>query len=148
MSNGKLTTKREISIKWKMFAILLVFIVAVIAIIWIFQVGMLEDFYRNAKFKELHNTADKIEDAVNNSLDTESVVYKATQEYYSSIIVFEVKDRVAHPIIEAIQPANSIMPYFSKRAMFLSLLNSGTQSAVVFRFNKPRSSAFLIHSSS
>ena len=114
MSNGKLTTKREISIKWKMFAILLVFIVAVIAIIWIFQVGMLEDFYRNAKFKELHNTADKIEDAVNNSLDTESVVYKATQEYYSSIIVFEVKDRVAHPIIEAIQPANSIMPYFSK----------------------------------
>ena len=50
MSNGKLATKREISIKWKMFAILLVFIVAVIAIIWIFQVGMLEDFYRNAKF--------------------------------------------------------------------------------------------------
>ena len=44
MSNGKMATKRQMSIKWKMFEILLVFIVAVIGIIWFFQVGMLENF--------------------------------------------------------------------------------------------------------
>ena len=114
MSNDKISAKRKMGIKWKMFAILLIFIVAVIGIIWFFQVGMLEVFYRNTKFKELENTADKIEEAVVNSLDVESVVYQSTEEYYSSVIVFEVIDRIAEPIVEAIQPANSIMPYFSK----------------------------------
>ena len=114
MLKSKRAAKRQISIKWKMFAIVLAFIVVVISIIWFFQVGMLEDFYRNAKFRELHNTADKIEDALINSRDMEDIVYESTEEYYSSIIVFEVKDRVATPIVEAIQPTNSIMHYFSK----------------------------------
>ena len=108
---------RKIGIKWKMFAILLVFIVAVISVIWFFQVFMLDVFYRIAKFNELKYTAEKIELTSYDVAAMEETVYDCAKEYDSSIIVFRVLDGTATPIIEAGQPTNSILPFFSKKDM-------------------------------
>ena len=43
--------KKRIGIKWKMFGILLAFLVAVILVVWFFQVVLLDAFYRNTKFR-------------------------------------------------------------------------------------------------
>ena len=76
---------RKIGIKWKMFAILLVFIVAVISVIWFFQVFMLDVFYRIAKFNELKYTAEKIELTSYDVGAMEETVYDCAKEYDSSI---------------------------------------------------------------
>lgn len=119
---------RRIGIKWKMFAILLVFIIAVIVVIWFFQVFMLDVFYRIAKFNELKYTAEKIELTSNDVSVMEETVYDCAKEYDSSIIVFRVVDDTASPIIEAGQPTNSILPFFSKKDMqqlYESALDNG-----------------------
>ena len=100
-----------------MFAILLVFIILVIGVIWVCQVGLLEVFYRNTKFSELENAADKIESTIMSSGDVESVVYNCTEDCFSSIVVFEIRSGKAYAAIEAIRPGNSIMPFFSKKDM-------------------------------
>ena len=110
---------RKIGIRWKMFAILLVFIVAVIAVIWFFQVFMLDVFYRVTKFNELKYTADKIALVSDETVMMEETAYDCAKEYDSSIIVFRIVDGTASPIIEAGQPTNSILPFFSKKDMQL-----------------------------
>ena len=108
---------RKMGIKWKMFAILLVFIVVVIAVIWFFQVGMLEVFYRYAKLNELETTADRIEHSIGDTEELEGVVYNSAEEYYSSIIIFGVRNGVAYPVLEAVHPTSSVMTFFSKKDM-------------------------------
>jgi len=50
----------QIGIKWKMFAILVMFVALVALSIWIFQIQMLNYFYQNAKFKEFEVTSNNI----------------------------------------------------------------------------------------
>ena len=120
MQKNKKTTgraTRKIGITWKMFAILLVFLLAVIAVIWFFQVMMLDVFYRNAKFGELDNTADLVAQQAQSIEDMENIVYDSAESNFSSIIVFEINEAKASPVIETGQPANSILPFLSKKDM-------------------------------
>ena len=71
----KRVASRKIGITWKMFAILIVFLLAVIAVIWFFQVMMLDVFYRNAKFGELDNTANMVVEQAQSTADMENIVY-------------------------------------------------------------------------
>ena len=120
MQKNKKRTKsasKRIGITWKMFAILLVFLLAVISVIWFFQVMMLDVFYRNAKFGELDNTADLVINHTSNIEEMENIVYDSAEDYFSSIIVFEINNQKASPVIETGQPANRILPFFSRKDM-------------------------------
>ncbi|MBR2388644.1 MAG: HAMP domain-containing histidine kinase [Clostridia bacterium] len=105
---------KKVGIKWKMFAILLAFLVVIIAVVWFFQVLMLDVFYRNTKFNELEQTTELI-DMADDEREMKSVAYQCAVEYDSSVVVFDVVDGTAHTIIEAGSPTNSIMSFFSKR---------------------------------
>ena len=109
---------KRVGITWKMFAILLAFLVVIISVVWFFQVMMLDVFYRNAKFGELENTADLISE-IDDKSELENLVYSCADKYYSSIIVFEIKNGTARAIIEAGRPTSSIMSFFSKRDLQL-----------------------------
>lgn len=111
----KRVASRKIGITWKMFAILIVFLLAVIAVIWFFQVMMLDVFYRNAKFGELDNTADMLVEQAESTEDMENIVYDSAEDYFSSIIIFEISEAKAIPVIETGVPANSILPFFSRK---------------------------------
>ena len=91
----KRVASRKIGITWKMFAILIVFLLAVIGVIWFFQVMMLEVFYRNAKFGELDNTADLVVNQASNIEEMEDIVYDSAEDHFSSIIVFEISNEKA-----------------------------------------------------
>jgi len=49
------------SIRFKIFAYTVIFVVAVIAVIWLFQIVLLDYFYRNSKIEELKQLATVIE---------------------------------------------------------------------------------------
>ncbi len=108
---------KKIGIKWKMFSILLVFIIAVITVVWIFQVALLKVFFQHTKFSELNISADKMVMAADDEDKLESVVYDCAEEYFSSVVVFRVEKDVATPIIKAGNKLNTIMPFFSKEDM-------------------------------
>ena len=77
MSNGdKMTGKRkyQIGIKWKLFFIIVSFIVCVLIAIWFFQVRMLNIFYQSTKFRELDESAEAIYTALDDEVEAKNTV--------------------------------------------------------------------------
>lgn len=64
-------TNKELSVKWGIFTCFLTFSLIMIFLLWLFQIVLLDDFYRTIKTKELFSTADTIEKSINSDfLDT------------------------------------------------------------------------------
>jgi len=129
---------KKIGIKWKMFAILLVFIVAVVLVVWLFQVGLLNYFYRNTKFSELELTAEKMSSVAYDEDKLESVASECAEDYYSFIVIYKVENGVAKPMFETGNRAGSVMTFFSKgdlQKLYENTANSKDLcfSAVAFR---------------
>ena len=57
-------------ISWRLFGSLIAFVVLILAVIWIFQIVLLNRFYENSKLEELRNS-DKI---ISNSIDDEKLL--------------------------------------------------------------------------
>ena len=80
-----------ISISWKLFAFLAGFVAFMMVVIWIFQVLMLDNFYKNTKREEL----EKISLAIGEYVDTEylgDAVYSCAVDYVTCIRVFKISD--------------------------------------------------------
>lgn len=133
-----INNSKKVGIKWKMFAILLAFLVVIIAVVWFFQVLMLDVFYRNTKFNELEQTITLI-DMADSKEEMKSVAYSCAVEYDSSVVVFEITGGTAHAIIEAGSPTNNIMSFFSKRDLQnlydMATRNGGSYVATVSHDN-------------
>lgn len=128
---------RKIGIKWKMFAILLAFTLAVVAVIWTFQVVLLNLFYQNTKFAELELTAAKLTISAHDEGMLESTAYECAESYYSYIVIYKIEGGVARTMFEAGSRANSIMSFFSKYDLQMlydqAILNGGEYVATAFR---------------
>ena len=77
-----------IGISWKLFAFLAVFVAFMMIIIWVFQVFMLDSFYKATKRKELES----ISLAIGEYVDTEylgDAVYSCAVDYATCIRVFK-----------------------------------------------------------
>ncbi|MBQ7383398.1 MAG: HAMP domain-containing histidine kinase, partial [Clostridia bacterium] len=126
----------RLGIKWKMFAILAVFIAVVLVVIWFFQVRMLNYFYLTTKFSELENSISKIEGAMDSDGDTlRKTVFECAVENYSSICVLKIKDGGASVVVDAEGPVDALMPIMSDEDMLklcnLAYSNGGTYIATV-----------------
>lgn len=135
------STRRErskkIGIKWKMFAILLIFITIVVVVIWTFQVALLNMFYQNTKFSELELTAEKLVAAAEDEELLERTAYECAEEYYSYIVIFKINDGIARAVLEAGNRADSMMSLFSKSDLQMlydtAVNNDGEYVATAFR---------------
>ncbi len=86
--------KKAISVRWKLFAFLVLFVAFMLAVIWLLQILMLGRFYRDAKYRELDNISHVIE----NCLDTDAIddaVYSCAVEYSTCIRIFKRLDNNA-----------------------------------------------------
>lgn len=80
--------RKAISVKWKLFAFLMLFVAFMLGVIWLLQILMLGRFYRDAKYQELENIAEVIEQC----LETESLdaaVYSCAVDYSTCIRIFK-----------------------------------------------------------
>ena len=83
----------QLSISWKMFAIILIFILFFTLAMWLFQIQMLNYFYQGVKFREINTTIEKIVDIKdgNKTVLTETVSHRA-QDTYDDIWIYRVDD--------------------------------------------------------
>lgn len=80
-----------ISISWKLFAFLVAFLAFLMMVIWIFQVLLLDSFYKRTKREEL----ERISLAIGEYVDTEllgDAVYSCAVDYTTCIRVFKFSD--------------------------------------------------------
>ena len=84
--------KDRIGIRWKMYAIIVLFIAAALICIWFFQIGMLNYFYQNIRFGELEKSNAKITESLKDPEFTERIVDRCAEDYSLSIWVLAIKD--------------------------------------------------------
>lgn len=58
--------KKELPIKWKLFAYFSAFSIIMLGLLWVFQILLLNDFYRAIKIREIYSTTQIIEKNINN----------------------------------------------------------------------------------
>ena len=134
VKKDRLESKWQIGIKWKMFAILVVFIVCVLVSIWFFQVQMLNFFYQNAKFYELEQSATAIIDSLGNDENAKKNVAFYSEEYYFDIWLLEIKGKRAEWIANSNGSETSFLPFLTNKLEALysqAVKNEGKYIATV-----------------
>ena len=107
--------KNRIGIKWKMFAILIIFIVCVIVGIWIVQIRMVNVFYQTAKFYELEEAAVAIADALGDEVDAKNKALYYSDNYAFDIWILDVTEENAKWVIKADGAQGSILPFLNHK---------------------------------
>ena len=89
----KKVTRRQHGIKWKMFSIILVFILLFTMVIWVFQIQMLLYFYQGVKYRELNATYDSILSVKDNELKITERVRRRAVETDDDIWVYRIENQ-------------------------------------------------------
>ena len=94
--NREKTAKRHprISIQWKLFAYLALFTTFILIVVWVFQIGLLNYFYRQSKYNEMLRTVDAMEASLThgevNINEIRTIAKDYAEEYTICVRVFEL----------------------------------------------------------
>ncbi len=119
--------KSRIGIKWKMFAIIVIFIVCVLVSIWFVQVGMLNVFYQNAKFYELEESAQAIALSLDDEVDAKNTALYYSEEYLFDIWILRVNGNKGEWVIRTNSSDTPFLPFVSHKieTLYEQALNNG-----------------------
>lgn len=107
--------KRQIGIRWKMYAILILFMGIVVGVLWFFQVRMLHYFYQSSKFKEMELSATSVAADLGNVKNLNDTAELYASEYYMDIWVYRVIDRQAFPVVSVQRSMESDIPFLEQK---------------------------------
>lgn len=83
--------RQKMGIRWGIFAGFAVFTLVIIVLLWVFQITLLESFYRSTKIDEIRSTGDTIVSQMQNEnmnlFRMEEVITNAAQEKQMSILL-------------------------------------------------------------
>lgn len=87
----------KIGIRWGIFSGFAVFTIVIIILLWVFQIALLESFYRSIKTQELRSTGESITNQMQqenmNLFRMEEVITNAAQEKQMSILLSDERGR-------------------------------------------------------
>ncbi len=104
-------SKYRISLRWKLFAIIVIFIVCVLVSIWVVQVGMLNVFYQNAKFYELEESANAILASLDDEVEAKNRALYYSNEYLFDIWILKINDQKAEWVIKAEGSGHTLLQF-------------------------------------
>ena len=87
----KENNKNGIRMQWKLLVFLLSFVVFILGVIWVFQIQLLGNFYRNAKYREMDTVTGIIQACLDSEIFSEAVESCAA-EYDTCIRIFKKTD--------------------------------------------------------
>ncbi len=140
MKDKQTSIKRKrppIGIKWKMFAILICFVMVFFIVIWLFQVRMLNFFYQGARFNELEDSANTIAQVLDDGVRLPEAADQYADEYYSDIWIYKIVNGAIdtnRPMLYASGIGDSLGPFLETRFDRLysnALGNEGVYIAVL-----------------
>ena len=109
--------KKQISLKWKIGRYLLVFAVLVIAVIFVFQILLLEPMYEQSKAATIMNVSDNVMDAIENDYGNDYIGKLALQ---SDTCVMTYIDSSSSPITSRVIAGNGGCLFYSMSAENIS----------------------------
>ena len=83
---------RNLSVRWKIFSYLIIFISILLILLWLFQIVFLNEFYKRIKFNDIEAMANRIEENIQ-SRDLKVQAYKMAIENDTSIHIVDSSGR-------------------------------------------------------
>lgn len=96
----RLVSKGTIGIGWKLFAFLMAFVLLMLGVIWLFQVRLLDFFYKKTKYKELETISSIIETYVGTEALGDAA-YSCAVDYSTCIRIFRHSGKIAVEVASA-----------------------------------------------
>ena len=134
--------KEKVSVFWKIFAIFVAFIAVILSLLWVFQIGMLNTFYRSIKIHDIENSLKDIGDNIDSD-KLSSVLKKVANDKQICIILCTQDGSVIYAI--DILPnciIHELSSYRLAKAYELTVQNGGTFIERTM-FNERKSQFFL-----
>ena len=134
----------KISIKWKLFIYMTLFVAATLVLLWLFQVVFLQNFYKSIKISDIKSAAVKISENIDSS-SFDTTLTAIAHKSDVSVIVADEKGNILNS--EEIMP-NSSIRYLSNEE-FLYYYNNAKKSGGTYlkRFDLDKSENQDIHPS-
>lgn len=134
--------KEKVSIFWKIFAIFVAFIAVILSLLWVFQIGMLNTFYRSIKIHDIENSLKDISDNIDS--DKLSTVLKNVANDKQICITLCTQDGSVIYAIDVLpnRIIHELSSYRLARAYELTVQNGGTFIERTM-FNERKSQFFL-----
>lgn len=134
--------KEKVSIFWKIFAIFVAFIAVILSLLWVFQIGMLNTFYRSIKIHDIENSLKDISDNIDS--DKLSTVLKNVANDKQICITLCTQDGSVIYAIDVLPNCiiHELSSYRLARAYELTVQNGGTFIERTM-FNERKSQFFL-----
>lgn len=150
--NRQKTGKRSersnrIGIKWKMFAILIIFVAMMALAVLFFQVGMLHPFYQKTKFNEMKITDSMLLPALGNEQELEQLALTCAESYHNAIWVFRVEATKAEELVAIDGSGDSTMQFLRYRFSVVydrAKNNGGSYIAVISGEHASHASSTLV----
>lgn len=134
--------KEKVSIFWKIFAIFVAFIAVILSLLWVFQIDMLNTFYRSIKIHDIENSLKDISDNIDS--DKLSTVLKNVANDKQICITLCTQDGSVIYAIDVLPNCiiHELSSYRLARAYELTVQNGGTFIERTM-FNERKSQFFL-----
>lgn len=126
--------KYKIGIKWKLFAIIAIFIVCALLCIWFFQFFMLNIFYQGSMFADLAASADEIVECLDNEDEVREQILENSSKYFFNIWLLRVKGNRGDILVEANGAGGaelSFLKYKIETMYSQAVANGGTYIATI-----------------
>jgi hypothetical protein len=111
---GRARRPRDMSIRWELFLYLALFIVFVLAVVWLFQVKLLDKFYESIKRRELTRAADTIEEHIGDS-SLHTIAYQNAVEYGVCVMVLRIEGMNAVELVTVDVSGNSVLSNITEK---------------------------------
>ena len=122
----------RISISWKLFAYLAIFTFFILAVVWVMQIGLLNYFYSQSKYKEMEMTDRLITETLRSDpAKLGEVVEDCATDYLVCIRVFRLEGPTAHQMVSADVSGDCLIHHISDRYM-TSLYNEAVMAGGLY----------------
>lgn len=126
--------KYKIGIKWKLFAIIAIFIVCALLCIWFFQVFMLNIFYQNTMFADLARSAESIISKLDDEEAAKGQIIENSEKYFFNIWLLRVRGDKGEILIEAESAGGAEISFVKQKLEIMysqAKANGGTYIATI-----------------
>lgn len=131
---NKRYNSNRIGIKWKMFALLIIFTVFAILIVWICGVQMVSRFYQSTKFNELKFANTSVSSSLGDIERIQSTVDECAEEYSVDIWVYSISQNAAYKICSSSGTELKTPIFLNKHMLAMyetAKKNEGSYTAIV-----------------
>ena len=92
---------RRTSVRWKLASYMAVFVACVLLITWIFQVFLLESFFKYVKHEELEETADALSAILDDEVLLSAAAFNEARQHSMCVAIYQIRnDEIGKTVLE------------------------------------------------